>query len=113
MALHVAAIIDSTLNVLSIEAPCVALFLGNLVLNLHLLSSSLVGLHTLFMSSHISKHLCWMGRRLQAMLIFLSLHNSRQSNGIEPFGGLFKSTLGNFLRSDCNYLQLPRLLSQF
>ena len=39
--------------------------------------------------------------------------NSRQSSGVEPFGGLYKSTLDDFLKSDCNYLQLPKLLSQF
>ena len=39
--------------------------------------------------------------------------NSKQSNGVEPFGGLLMSTLDDFLRSDCNYLQLPRLLSKF
>ncbi len=43
----------------------------------------------------------------------MSWRNSKQSNGVEPFGGLLKSTLHDFLRSDCNYLQLPRLLSKF
>jgi hypothetical protein len=53
-----------------------------------------------------------MGRCLQAWLFFMSRRNSRQS-GVEPFGGLYKSTLDDFLRSNCNYLQLPRLLLQF
>jgi hypothetical protein len=43
----------------------------------------------------------------------MTRHNSKHSNGIEPFGGLFKSTLDDFLRSDCDYLQLQRLLSKF
>jgi hypothetical protein len=43
----------------------------------------------------------------------VSRHNSRQSNGVGPFGGLLKSMLDDFLRVDCNYLQLPRLLSKF
>ncbi len=33
--------------------------------------------------------------------------------GVEPFGGLPKSTLDHSLRSDYNYLQLPKLLSIF
>ncbi len=36
-----------------------------------------------------------------------------QSSSVEPFGGLYKSTLDDFLKSDRNYLQFPRLLSQF
>ena len=43
----------------------------------------------------------------------MSRRNSKQSNGIEPFGGLLKSTLDDFLRVDCDYLQLSRLLSKF
>ena len=43
----------------------------------------------------------------------MSQHNSRGSSGVEPFGGLYKSTLDDFLKSDWDYLQLPRLLSQF
>jgi hypothetical protein len=43
----------------------------------------------------------------------MSGRNSRQSSSVEPFGGLYKSTLDNFLKSDRDYLQLPRLLSQF
>ncbi len=39
--------------------------------------------------------------------------NSRQSSNVEPFGGLYKSILDDFLKSDCGYFQLPRLLSQF
>jgi hypothetical protein len=68
---------------------------------------------TLFMSLHISKHLRWMSRRSHTWLFFVSQQNSKQSNGVEPFGGLLKSTLDDFVRSDCNYLQLPRLLSKF
>jgi hypothetical protein len=43
----------------------------------------------------------------------MSWHNSRQSSSVEPFGVLYKLTLDDLLKSDCNYLQLPRLLSQF
>jgi hypothetical protein len=43
----------------------------------------------------------------------MSRQKSKQSNGFEPIGGLLKSTLDDFLRSDCDYLQLPRLLSKF
>jgi hypothetical protein len=43
----------------------------------------------------------------------MSQHNSKQSNGVEPFGGLLKSTLDDLLRCDWDYLQLPRLLSKF
>jgi hypothetical protein len=68
---------------------------------------------TLFMSLHISKHLHWMSRCLCTWLFFMSQRNSKQSNGVEPFGGLLKYTLDDFLRSDRNYLQLPRLLSKF
>jgi hypothetical protein len=67
----------------------------------------------LFMSPHISKQLHWMSRRLRARSFFMSWQKSKQSNGVEPFGGLLKSTLDDFLRSDCDYLQLPRLLSKF
>ncbi len=65
----------------------------------------------LFMSPHISRHLRWMSRRLRAQSLFMSRRNSKWSNGVEPFGGLLKSTLDDFLRSDHDYLQLPRLLS--
>ncbi len=68
---------------------------------------------TLFMSPHISKHLRCMGRRLQDRSFFMSRRNSKRSNGIELFGGLLKSILDDFLRVDCDYLQLPRLLSKF
>jgi hypothetical protein len=54
-----------------------------------------------------------MGRRVRARAFFISRRNSKQSNGIEPFGGLLKSTLDDFLRVDCDYLQLTRLLSKF
>jgi hypothetical protein len=67
---------------------------------------------TLFMSLHISKHLHWMSRGLRAWLFFISWRNSKQSNSVEPFDGLLKLTLDDFLRSDCDYLQLPRLLSK-
>jgi len=43
----------------------------------------------------------------------MSQHNSKQSNGVKLFGGLLKSTLDDFFRSDRNYFQLPRLLSKF
>jgi hypothetical protein len=65
------------------------------------------------MSPHTSKHLHWMSRRLRAWSFFMSWWNSKQSNGFEPFGGLLKSILDDILRSDHNYLQLPRLLSKF
>jgi hypothetical protein len=68
---------------------------------------------TLFMSPHISKHLHWMSRHLRTWSFFMSRHNSKQSNIVKPFGGMLKSPLDYFLRSDCNYLQLPRLLSKF
>jgi hypothetical protein len=68
---------------------------------------------TLFMSLHISRHLHRMSRHLHAWSFFVSRHNSKQSNSVEPFGGLLKSTLDDFLRSDHDYLQLPRLLSKF
>jgi hypothetical protein len=56
----------------------------------------------------------WMSRRLRARSFFLSRRNSKRSHGrVEPFGGLLKSTLDDFLRVDRDYLQLPRLLSKF
>jgi hypothetical protein len=61
---------------------------------------------TLFISPHISKYLPWMIRCLRTWLLFMSWRNSKQSNGVEPFGGLLKSTLDDLLRSDCDYLQL-------
>ena len=68
---------------------------------------------TQFMSPHISKHVRWMGRRVRARAFFWSRRYSKRSNGIEPFGGLLKSTLDDFLRVDRDYLQLSRLLSKF
>jgi len=65
------------------------------------------------MSPHISKHLQWMGRRVRARAFFKSRRNSKRSNGVEPFGGLLKSTLDDFLRVDRDYFQLSRLLSKF
>ncbi len=43
----------------------------------------------------------------------MSRRNSRQGSSVEPFGGLSSSNLDGFLRSDVEFLQLPRLLSQF
>ncbi len=43
----------------------------------------------------------------------MSRHNSSQSSGVELFGWLLSSTLDGFLQSDVQFLQLPRLLSQF
>jgi len=44
----------------------------------------------------------------------MSRRNSKKSHGhVEPFGGLLKSTLDDFLRVDRNHLQLPRVLSKF
>ncbi len=68
---------------------------------------------TLFMSPHISRHLHWMSRRLHTQSFFMPRRNSKQSNGVELLSELLKSTLDDFLRSDCNYLQLQRLLSKF
>ncbi len=43
----------------------------------------------------------------------MSRRNSKKSHGcVEPFGGLLKPTLNDFLRVDRDYLQLPRLLSK-
>ena len=95
------------------ETLCLALFLGCPVSNLRLLLSSLSGWYTIPFSPHVMKNLRWMGRWLQAPVFFRYRHNSRQSSGVEPFGGLYKSTLDGFLKPDRNYLQLPRLLSQF
>ncbi len=50
---------------------------------------------------------------LRARTFFLSRHNSSRGSCVEPFGGVSSSTLDNFLRSDVQFLQLPRLLSQF
>ncbi len=61
---------------------------------------------TLFMSPHLSKDLRWMSRRLRARSFFISRRNSKRSHGrVEPFGGLLKSTLDDFLRVDRDYLQ--------
>ncbi len=68
---------------------------------------------SLFLSPNKSKHLRWMKGRLRARTFFMSRRNSSQSSGVEPFGGLSSSTLDGFLRSDVQFLQLPRLLSQF
>jgi hypothetical protein len=68
---------------------------------------------SLFLSPNISKHLHWMKGRLRAWTFFMSWRNSSQSRGVEVFGGLSSSTLDVFLRSDVQFLQLPRLLSQF
>ena len=66
-----------------------------------------------FLSPSISKHLRWMKGRLRARAFFNSRHSSSQSSGVEPFGGVSRSILDGFLRSDVHFLQLPRLLSQF
>ncbi len=50
---------------------------------------------------------------MRAQSFCMSRHDSKQSNGVEPFGGLLKSTLDDFLRSDSNHLQLLKLLSKF
>ncbi len=67
----------------------------------------------LFLSPNISKHLRWMKGRLHAWTFFMSRRNSSQSSGVEPSCGLSSSTLDGFLRSDVQFLQLPRVLSQF
>jgi hypothetical protein len=67
----------------------------------------------LFLSPNISKHLHWMKGCLRARTFFMSWRNSSQSSGVEALGGLSSSTLDGFLRSDVQFLQLPRLLSQF
>ncbi len=94
------------------ETPRLAFFFGCPVLNPHLLSSSLDGWYTVHVSAYL-KTFWLMSRCLRAWLFFMSRHNSKESNGVEPFGGLLKSTLDDFLRSDHNNLQLPRLLSKF
>jgi len=66
-----------------------------------------------FLSPTISKHLRWMKGRLRARAFFNSRRNSSRSSGVEPFGGVSRSILDGFLRSDVHFLQLPRLLSQF
>ncbi len=68
---------------------------------------------SVFLSPIISKHLRWMKGCLRSWTFFMSRHNSSRSSGVEPFGGLPSSTLDGFLRSDVQFLQLPRLLSQF
>ncbi len=68
---------------------------------------------SLFLSPNISKHLRWMKGHLRARTFFMSRRNSSQSSGVELFGGHSSSTLDGFLRSDVQYLQLPRLLSKF
>ncbi len=67
----------------------------------------------LFLSPNISQHLRWMKGCLCAWTFCLSWRNSSQGSGVKPFGGLSSSTLDRFLRSDVQFLQLPRLLSQF
>jgi hypothetical protein len=67
---------------------------------------------TLFLSPHIAKHLRWMNRRLRARSFFRA-RSHPVKEGCAPFGGLCRSTLISFLGHDRDYLQLPRLLSQF
>ncbi len=54
-----------------------------------------------------------MNNQLRARSFFISRHDSKQSSKVEPFCRLSMSTLDNFLQSDQNFVQLPRLLSQF
>ncbi len=109
-ALHVVAIIELTINVPVVggAVPCPlpwSFGVGDILV---------VGLDgSLFLSPNISKHLRWIKGRLRARTFFMSWHNSSQSSSVEPFGGVSSSTLDGFLRSDVQFLQLPRLLSQF
>ncbi len=50
---------------------------------------------------------------MRARAFYISRRDSKRSNGINPFGGLLKSTLDDFLKVDRDYLQLSRLLSKF
>jgi hypothetical protein len=68
---------------------------------------------SLFLFPNISKHLRWMKGCLSAQNLFVSRRNSCQSSSVEPFGGLSSSTLDGFLRSEVQFLQLSRFLSQF
>jgi hypothetical protein len=67
----------------------------------------------MFLSPNIPKQLCWMKGHLRAWTFFLSRRNSSRGSGVEPCGGVSSSTLDGFLGSDVQFLQLPRLLSQF
>jgi hypothetical protein len=56
---------------------------------------------------------CLSGRRRRRWRFVMSRRNSRRSRGFKPFGGISRPMLDGFLKSDVNFLQLPRLLSQF
>jgi hypothetical protein len=94
------------------ESPCLAFFFGCPVSNPHPLLFSLDGWYTVHVSTYL-KAFALDERMFARRSFFMSWQNSKQSNGVEPFGGLLKSTLDDFLRSDRDYLQIPRLLSKF
>jgi hypothetical protein len=94
------------------ETLCLAFFFGPPVSNPRPLLSSLDGWYTLHVSAYL-KAFVLDEQTFVRLVVFMSRRNSKQSNSVEPFGGLLKSTFDDFLRSDCNYLQLPRLLLKF
>ena len=61
----------------------------------------------------VSKHIQASALDERMLAFFLSRHNSSQGSGVEPYCGVSCSTLDGFLRSDVQFLQLQRLLSQF
>ncbi len=80
-----------------------ALFFGCTESNPLPLLSSLDGWYTFHISAYLKVFA--LDDQMFAHLVALYVH-SKQSNGVEPFGGLLKSTLDDLLRSDCDYLQL-------
>jgi hypothetical protein len=106
MALRVATIAKLTLNVLNNRdaVPCSYLWSsGGEPAPALILLGWMVHCSCLCISQGFLR---WMSRHLHTWSFFMSRRNSKQSNGVEPFGGLLKSTLDN-------YLQLSRLLSNF
>ena len=97
MALHVTIIAEPSINTLDNgdAVPCPFFLVVWCRTCAHSRSPCLDG--TLFLSPHVKKHLSWMGRQLQAQSFFRTRRNSRQSSCVEPFGGLYKSTLDDFL----------------
>ncbi len=112
MALRIAAIAKLTLNVLDNgdAAPCPFLWLSSVEPALALV---LLGWMVHCSCLAYLKAFALDEQMFARLVIFMSRHNSKQSNGVEPFGGLLKSILHDFLSSDCDYLQLPGLLSKF
>ena len=94
------------------EATRLALFFGCSVSNQRPLLSSSVGWYTVHVSAYL-KAFAVDGQTFASSVVLMSRRNSKRRFGIEPFGGLLKSTLDDFLRVDRDYLQLTRLLSKF